>query len=269
VELERPSTEYLLKNQLDHVYNYADLRRERSAEILSQIKGIDIFLGRLSPLHPERHRFTLELLAAFLRALVSAEMRIKHALAVPRPVEFSPQIMPMIQTPGHGTFPAGHAAESFMGATVLFALMKAGNTRYADAGWDDRLARLAARISVNRVIAGVHFPVDLAAGLVLGLAVGRYFVALAKGKDSNEAGDPSTTDLKSYKFVGEEYGRREFPWAADNKGWAAFPWAEILGTEIDLPKSLAEGTEVTFTLPDKERSPVRWLWRAAVKEWQA
>jgi hypothetical protein len=26
-------------------------------------------------------------------------MRIKHALAVPRPVEFSPQIMPMIQTP--------------------------------------------------------------------------------------------------------------------------------------------------------------------------
>ena len=44
------------------------------------------------------------------------------------------------------------------------------------------LARLAARISVNRVIAGVHFPIDLAAGLVLGLTVGRYFVALATGR---------------------------------------------------------------------------------------
>jgi hypothetical protein len=266
VELERPSSKYLLEDQLKHVYSYADLRRDRTAEILSQIKGIDIFLGRFSPLHPERHRYTLELLAAFNRALVSTEMRIKHALAVPRPVEFSPQIMPMIQTPGHGSFPAGHAAESFMGATVLFALMKAGNGRYADVGWDDRLARLAARISVNRVIAGVHFPVDLAAGLVLGLTVGRYFVALARGK---EAQDPPKTYLKSYKFDPEAYGPREFPWAADNKGWAKFPWTEILDPKRDLPAPLAgQGDTATLTLPDKKSSPLCWLWGEAVKEWQ-
>ena len=166
-------------HQLRHVYHYADLRRDRAAEILSQIKGIETFFYGLCPLHPERHRFTIELVAAFYRALVTAEMRIKHELAVPRPVEFSPQIMPMIQTPGHSSFPAGHAAESFMLATVLSALMQAGNPRYA--GWNIQLARLAARISVNRIIAGVHFPIDMAAGLVLGLAVGRYFVALAKG----------------------------------------------------------------------------------------
>ena len=58
---------------------------------------------------------------------------------------------------------------------------------HTNAGWDEKLARLAARISVNRVIAGVHFPVDLAAGLVLGLAVGRYFVALAKGKTRTQS----------------------------------------------------------------------------------
>ena len=68
--------------------------------------------------------------------------------------------------------------------------MQAGNPRYSD--WDIHLARLAARISVNRVIAGVHFPIDLAAGLVLGLTVGRYFVALAKG-----AGE-----VTPYEFVG-------------------------------------------------------------------
>ena len=108
--------------------------------------------------------------------------------------------MPMIQTPGHSSFPAGHAAELFMLATVLSALMQAGNPRYAD--WDVHLARLAARISVNRVIAGVHFPIDLAAGLVLGLTVGRYFVALAKG-----AGE-----VTSYKFVGgETYGQQRIP----------------------------------------------------------
>ena len=200
-KLVRPSAADLRKYQLKHVYNYADLRRDRAAEILSQISGIETFFYGLCPLHPERHRFTIELVAAFYRALVSTEMRMKHELAVPRPVEFSPQIMPMIQTPGHSSFPAGHAAESFMLATVLSALMQAGNPRYAD--WDIQLARLAARISVNRVIAGVHFPIDMAAGLVLGLAVGRYFVALAKGEG----------EVTPYKFVGgETYGESEFPW---------------------------------------------------------
>ncbi len=255
VELVPPDTAYLRESQLFHVYNHADLRRDRQAEILSQIKGVDIFLGRFSALHPERHRYTLELLAAFNRALVLAEMRIKHALAVPRPVEFSPQIMPMIQTPGHGTFPAGHAAESFMGATVLFALMEAGNGCSANAGWDEKLARLAARISVNRVIAGVHFPVDLAAGLVLGLAVGRYFVALAKG---------DATNLMPQTFKGPEYGSEEFP-------WADFPWGKILKITEPLPALNATSKRPEFTLAapsDKKRSPLCWLWGEAVKEWQ-
>ena len=37
--------------------------------------------------------------------------------------------------------------------------------------------RLATRIAVNRTIAGVHFPIDSAAGAVLGLTLGLYFVA--------------------------------------------------------------------------------------------
>jgi hypothetical protein len=251
VELVRPSTDYLLKKQLVHVYNHADLRRDRAAEILTQIKGIEIFLGRGSPLHPERHRRTLELLDAFFRALVSVEMRIKHALAVPRPMEFSWQLMPMIQTPGHGSFPAGHAAESFMLATVLSALMRTGGTRYAH--WDAPLARLAARISVNRVIAGVHFPVDLAAGLVLGLTVSRYFIELAKGEGAK---------FTPREFVGEAYADRDFP-------WSQFSWAEILKPNVTLPDFVATG-DTSFTLDpiDNGHSPLCWLWNEAVKEWQ-
>jgi hypothetical protein len=251
VELERPSTDYLRKNQIAHVYSYADLRRDRAAEILSQIKGIDVFFGNLAPLHPERHRFTLELLAAFYRALVSAEMRIKHALAVPRPVEFSPQILPMIQTPGHGSFPAGHAAESFMMATVLSALMKVKQPRYAD--WNERLARLAARISVNRVIAGMHFPVDLAAGFVLGITVGGYFLALAEGKEE---------PLTPYKFEAENYGAAEFP-------WADFPFQTILTHPLpELNGPFKKEPAFTPKMLNKGHSPLCWLWGEAVKEWQ-
>jgi len=249
VQLVRPSADYLLKNQLAHVYNAADLRRDRLAEIISQIKGIDIFLGAQSPFHPERHRFTVELLAAFFRAIVSVEMRIKHALAVPRPMEFSSQITPMIQTPGHGSFPAGHATESFMLATILSALMQAGDKRYDR--WDEQFARLAARISVNRVIAGVHFPIDLAAGLVLGLTVGRYFVALATGEG----------DVTPCTFAGETYADSDFP-------WEDFPWPNILNPTAALPGFVTKGDPFTPTPPDKDRSPLRWMWREAVKEWE-
>jgi hypothetical protein len=141
-----------------------------------------------------------------------------------------------------------------MGATVLFALMEVGNKRYADAAWDDRLARLAARISVNRVIAGMHFPVDLAAGLVLGLAVGRYFVALAKGEEAK---------LTPCKFVGGKYKIMEFP-------WADFPWGTILKLTEPLPELVATTKSDPFPLTpsDKKSSPLCWLWGEAVKEWQ-
>jgi hypothetical protein len=141
------------------------------------------------------------------------------------------------------------------------------NKRYA--GWDDRLARLAARISVNRVIAGVHFPVDLTAGLVLGLTVGRYFIALAQGREpKKEPADPAEANLTAYQFVGETYGPRDFPWRAEDADGLAFPWADILDPEVPLPGFLARTEKLVLKLPNRSRSPLCWMWDEAVKEWQ-
>ena len=42
----------------------------------------------------------------------TSKMRFKHGFACQRPVELSPQVQPMIPTPGHATWPSGHATEA-------------------------------------------------------------------------------------------------------------------------------------------------------------
>ena len=58
--------------------------------------------------------------------------------------------------------------------------------------------RQAARIAINRTVAGVHFPADSAAGAVLGLTLGQYLV-----KRCTSAADAQT--YTAWKFDGTRY----------------------------------------------------------------
>jgi hypothetical protein len=108
-------------------------------------------------------------------------MRVKHALACRRPVEYSPQIQPMIPTPGHGSFPSGHATEAFVTAFVFEALLAHAHAHGTAGGHGSpifvQLMRIAERIAINRTVAGVHFPVDSVAGMVLGRTLAEFFLA--------------------------------------------------------------------------------------------
>ena len=184
-------------------------------------------------------------------------MRIKYTIAAKRPIEFSPQVQPMIATPTHGSLPSGHATEAFIAARMLWKLLRASGTpQYQQDGvWGEMFMRLASRIAINRTVAGVHFPMDSVAGAFLGLTLADFI---------HEHCDPATQDSTSGKFDGTRFD------AADD-----FDWHQLYGAQDDLqPKKSGPSGNPWATTTQKQSknevhsAPLAWLWGKAVAEWQ-
>jgi hypothetical protein len=77
----------------------------------------------------------------------------------------------------------GHATQAYAVAHVLKKLLGLDPNPLAPKYPTviNQLERQAARIATNRVVAGVHFPVDSMAGRMLGVALGEYFVGRCTG----------------------------------------------------------------------------------------
>jgi undecaprenyl-diphosphatase len=80
----------------------------------------------------------------------------------PRPFERLGEADPLLGGTVGASFPSGHAATSFAGA-VLIALLVRRAVPF--------LFALAVLISFSRVYVGVHYPLDLVGGALLGTAV--------------------------------------------------------------------------------------------------
>lgn len=177
----RPSISFL-RDQLVYLRAYADLRDDRMGEILEQTDDLLSFFGAICHLDLGRRTHTLALLDVIQTAVVRLEMLIKHHCLRPRPNYLASQVQPIIQTPDHSTYPSGHAMEAFALASAAHMLMT------PDKNPDERTAahgiasaalpfRLAARISANRTVAGVHYPVDSLVGAQLGCFLGQAMMA--------------------------------------------------------------------------------------------
>ncbi|MBX7465741.1 MULTISPECIES: phosphatase PAP2 family protein [unclassified Streptomyces] len=86
-----------------------------------------------------------------------ASMGVKRVVRRPRP--HLPAAEPLVRTAGRHSFPSSHASSAAAAAVAFGALRPAGARL---------VPPLAAAMCVSRLVAGVHYPSDIAAGALLG-----------------------------------------------------------------------------------------------------
>ncbi|MEM7752640.1 MAG: phosphatase PAP2 family protein [Pseudomonadota bacterium] len=177
----RPTTEALTSPaEIGAVLGHARLRYEREAEIHVQMTEIIPFFGAVVNLRGDRHKYTWELLDCVVDTTIEAHMPVKAMLGVKRPADIDPHVQPMLPDPGHASFPSGHATESYAISGVLHSLLKSASAFNSDfhKEAERQFERIAQRISVNRIVAGLHFPADNCAGEKLGRAVASHVTTM-------------------------------------------------------------------------------------------
>lgn len=100
----------------------------------------------------------------------SASFGVKDLFARPRPFVTHPEIHPLYVVHS-SSFPAGHAATAFAGATLLAYFFRRGLPWFA---------LLAVAIGFSRIYVGVHYPGDVLAGAAIGVAVGLAAIAVVR-----------------------------------------------------------------------------------------
>jgi undecaprenyl-diphosphatase len=126
----------------------------------------------------------------------------------PRPFAVLPDVRLLVGAPHSYALPSGHTTSAFAAASGVLLAAKRLLGRMPVWGWG--MLALAAAIAYSRLYVGVHWPTDVAAGVVLGLASGRVGVHVAlrrwRRPDLGRP-EPVATPVAAADGVGEvEYG---------------------------------------------------------------
>lgn len=105
---------------------------------------------------------------ALLLSLIINNFILKNLVARIRPYDVIEGLEILIARPKDFSFPSGHTGSSFAAATVIYRCL---GKRYGVPA-----VILAILIGFSRLYIGVHYPLDVLAGVVIGYVIG-YFVS--------------------------------------------------------------------------------------------
>lgn len=112
---------------------------------------------------PRYRKAGLTMALALIFCLVIGNITLKPLIARARPYSYFPEMTLLIPPLDDFSFPSGHTFASFASATALFLHhRKEGTAAYL----------LAVTIAFSRLYLYVHFPTDVLAGMILGIASG-------------------------------------------------------------------------------------------------
>jgi acid phosphatase (class A) len=181
-----------LRDSIDELRIFAVTQRpEAMGEILNQNKKLQLCFMQLMMMTQTSHPRTYFILKIASRIGEVVMMRLKCHFDRPRPSQYCPTLYPPVPTPGHASYPAGHAVLAHLVASCLIEVTTpaGGVSPYAEA-----LARLADDIGLNRVYAGLHFMSDINAGALAGKITHDILKSLP-------APDPSSLPRGSFTYA--------------------------------------------------------------------
>lgn len=154
-------------------------RKGHEDEVTSCDTDMDLLFIAVLGLDERRTPFLHDLVRVIIEVVGVSVHWFKDAFAVPRPYQLaklSEMPAPMLDHPGHASFPAGHAAQAAALAGVL-AVLAGDRLDKSGAAKKGGLDEVAALVAKSREFAGLHYPIDTEAGLALGAALGEYLAA--------------------------------------------------------------------------------------------
>lgn len=111
----------------------------------------------------QTRRTGIEVAAAMLLMFIIGNLILKNVFDRIRPYDLYESLIPLANRPLDASFPSGHSMQSFAAATAIFQ---------NDRRWGTAALILASLIAASRLYNGMHYPTDVIAGVLLGIAAG-------------------------------------------------------------------------------------------------
>lgn len=165
-----PPPDVITQDMIDKLLLLAITERpEAMGEIVQQHQNFQVCWLQLLNITQASHPNTFLLMkyAARVGELTMIILKRQHS-ARARPSQICPTLFPPVPVPGHASYPAGHALIGQLTSECLADLLPP---------YKSALDKLAGRVGLNRVIAGLHFHQDVE----VGADVGRQLFPFLKG----------------------------------------------------------------------------------------